>query len=540
MNSITDALNTVVNMAICMANGGGGTVVFGIADKMLSRFKAILGVPLEVDVNRLKKAVYDRTDPKITPVFEELRIPEGTGRLLIMHIYPGIPPYTNTSGSGTIRIGKDCQPLTGTLRRKIAVETGETDYTASIIASPIEELISPAAMEKLRIHAKREKAPEDLLRLTDKELLQALGLIKNNLLTRAGVLIAGNDKAMQSSLPGYRWSWLKMNSDTHYSNQMEDKSAIPIALEKLEHLINTDNPITTLEQGLFHFEYRFYPEIALREALLNAFCHTDYQIAGPIMVKQHSNRLEITNNGGFIAGITTDNILHHPPAARNPLLVEALTRLRLVNRSNLGISRMYEALLIEGKAPPSIREMGESIAVTFLRSDISPSFRLFVAEESQKGRVLSVDHLLILQYLLRHPEMDTSTASNLCQRDEVLTRDTLATMERWGYLEHGGSGRGTYWTLHPLLQKRLDDGSEPEVSRRISWEAAKTRVLSILMERSKRSGTGLSNQEIRKITHFSRFQAIRLMKELMGENSKIANPGRGRNAKYTYMAADDK
>ena len=38
-----------------------------------------------------------------------------------MHIYPGMP-YTDSAGRGTIRIGKDCQPLTGTLRRKIGVE----------------------------------------------------------------------------------------------------------------------------------------------------------------------------------------------------------------------------------------------------------------------------------------------------------------------------------------------------------------------------------------------------------------------------------
>ena len=42
--------------------------------------------------NILKKAVYDQTDPKIIPLFEELRVPEGTSRLLIMQIHPGMPP----------------------------------------------------------------------------------------------------------------------------------------------------------------------------------------------------------------------------------------------------------------------------------------------------------------------------------------------------------------------------------------------------------------------------------------------------------------
>ena len=114
------AVRTIVHMAVCMANGGGGTVVFGVSDRVMGQEQAILGVPLEVDVNLLKKAVYDQTDPKIMPVFEEFTVPYGTGRVLLMQVYPGMPPYTNSSGLGTIRIGKDCQPLTGSLRSKIS------------------------------------------------------------------------------------------------------------------------------------------------------------------------------------------------------------------------------------------------------------------------------------------------------------------------------------------------------------------------------------------------------------------------------------
>src|SRR5690554_5524643 len=149
------AVRTVVQMAVCMANGGGGTVVFGVADRSQGRESAILGVPPEIDINLLKKAVYDQTDPKITPVFEELTVTEGTGRLLLMQIYPGMPPYTDSAGRGTIRIGKDCQPLTGTLRRKIGVETDETDYTGeavSPVASSVvgSQLLSATALESLR------------------------------------------------------------------------------------------------------------------------------------------------------------------------------------------------------------------------------------------------------------------------------------------------------------------------------------------------------------------------------------------------------
>jgi len=154
------------------------------------------------------------------------------------------------------------------------------------------------------------------------------------------------------------------------------------------------------------------------------------------------------------------------------------------------------------------------------------------------GHPLSLDHLLIFQYLLRHNEVDSITAARICQRQQTEAREILNTMERErSYLERGGTGRGTYWTLHAELYRRLSASGPPERSRRIDWEAAKTRILSILMDRAKRGEQGLSNKEIRQITHFDRFQAIRLMKELIAENPDIQKPDRGRNARYTLKAA---
>jgi len=286
---------------------------------------------------------------------------------------------------------------------------------------------------------------------------------------------------------------------------------------------------------LFHFEYRNFPEIALREVLLNAFCHANYRLPGPILIKHYRDRLEIGNPGGFIAGISPENILHHQPAARNPHLVEALTRLRLVNRSNLGVPRMFRAMLIEGKEPPRIEEQGDAVKVTLLAGALSVSFRTFVAEESQRGVDLTVDHLLVLQYLLTHPEIDTATAVRICQRRENDARDILSQMEvERDYLERGGSGRGTYWTLCPDLLKKISTSEKGGHNRRIDWEAAKTRVLSILKQQVERGEPGLTNAEIRKVTRMDRNQVFRLMKELIEEDSRVSTSGKGRAARYVF------
>lgn len=526
----------VVEMAICMANGGGGTVVFGVNDKAVGRASAVLGVPAEVDVNRLKKAVYDATDPKLTPVFQELTVLEGTGRLLIMQVHPGLPPYTDTSGRGKIRVGKDCQPLTGTLRRRIMVETGETDFTAVEVPGRHERLIYASAMERLRKSAAREKAPDDLLRQSDQDILGAIGLIRNGRLLRAGLLLAGTPEAIREHFAGYVWTHLRMATDTDYSDRADGQEPIPLALERFLERIMADNPIATVPQGLFHFEIRTYPEIALREALLNALVHADYRIPGPIMVKQFKDRLEISNPGGLPGGITPDNILRHEPVPRNPTLVDALTRLRLVNRSNLGVRRMYHALLIEGKEPPSILDEGEAVRVILRASDLSIPFRMFVADEANHGLILSVEHLLVVQHLLRHPEIDTATAVRIMQHPESDAREILSHMEtEFGYLERGGTGRGTYWTLRPELHRRLSAPGHPERDRRIDWEAAKTRVYSILKQRHERHEPGLSNADVRKITHLDRNQVTRMLRELRRDYPEVRTRGHGAGARYFWQ-----
>lgn len=68
--SYKDSAAKILEAAICMANGGGGTIVIGVNDKKIGRANAILGVPADVDVNQLRRAVYDGSDPKLTPTHE--------------------------------------------------------------------------------------------------------------------------------------------------------------------------------------------------------------------------------------------------------------------------------------------------------------------------------------------------------------------------------------------------------------------------------------------------------------------------------------
>ena len=532
------AIKLAVDIAICMANGGGGSVVLGVRDRVVGRAKAILGVPPETEIHQLKRDIYERTAPKLTPDIHELHVLEGTGRLLVMQVHGGLSPYTNTAGAGTVRKGNACVPLTGDLREKLMVERGDADFTAAIVPEPAQSLISAAAMERLRDQARQEQAPTDLLRKSDLDLLGAIGVLRDGQLTRAGLLIAGQAEAIGRHLPNFGWTHERMKSATGYDNRVDGRDenalALPLALAAIEARINADNPISTIEHGLYHFEYRAYPTIALREALLNALTHLDLRLASPVLVKQYPRRLEITNPGGLVGGITSANILHHPPLARNLQLVQALARLRLVNRSNLGIGRMFESMLVEGKEPPLIIDEESAVRVVFKRQETARPFREFIAEEGKTGRTLDVDHLLVLRYLLSHPEIDTSTAAELCQRRDAEMRDILDEMVQiFDYLERGGAGRGSWWRMKPALHRRLEGLGHAERDQRIDWDVAKTRVLNMLKQRARRGEPGLTNAGIREVTAYDRQQVNRLIHELEAEGVRMQ--GHGRGSCYTYI-----
>lgn len=534
------AIRLAVDMAVCMANGGGGTIVFGVRDRVVGRSQAILGVPATTDPHQLKRDIYERTAPKLTPEILEIPVPEGSGRLLLMQVHGGLPPYTTSAGAGTVRRGKDCVPLTGDLRDRLMVERGDSDVTAVTVTESVESLLSAAALERLRDMARQEQAPADMLRKSDLDLLGALEVLRDGRLTKAGLLIAGNADAIARHLPNYGWTHERMKSATVYVDRADGRDtrelALPLALQAIEARINADNPITTVEHGLHHFEFRAYPTVALREALLNALCHLDLRLASPVLVKQFPRKLEISNPGGLVGGITPANILHHPPLARNPLLVHALARLRLVNRSNLGIGRMFEAMLIEGKEPPLIVDEESAVRVVFKRQETSASFREFIADEGKAGRVLDVDHLLVLRYLLDHAETDTATAAELCQRRDAEMRDILDEMVQvYDYLERGGAGRGTWWRLKPALHRKLEGAGHAERDQRIDLDVAKTRVLNMLKQRQQRGQAGLSNAEVREVTGYTRQQVNRLIHELEAESVRMM--GHGRGARYEYVGS---
>ncbi|MFB1081759.1 helix-turn-helix domain-containing protein [Jeotgalibacillus sp. JSM ZJ347] len=103
-----DNVRKMVEYAICMANGGGGSVVFGIADRVKGHGQTILGVPDDLDIESFHDRIYEETKPPLSAEFDLVELNYGTGQLLIMTVEGKGGPYSFLNGKSVVRKGKEC------------------------------------------------------------------------------------------------------------------------------------------------------------------------------------------------------------------------------------------------------------------------------------------------------------------------------------------------------------------------------------------------------------------------------------------------
>ena len=97
-----------------------------------------------------------------------------------------------------------------------------------------------------------------------------------------------------------------------------------------------------------------YPADALRELLLNACMHRDYQANMPTRFYQFANRIEIMNPGGLYGKARPENF---PDVNdyRNPIIAQALKVMGYVNMFNRGVSRVKNMMVENGGVEPVFR-----------------------------------------------------------------------------------------------------------------------------------------------------------------------------------------
>ena len=227
------------------------------------------------------------------------------------------------------------------------------------------------------------------------------------------------------------------------------RGPMPLAIDRAIAFIdrNTRHPMRIV--GLNRVRLDEYPVDGLREALVNAVAHRQYEDAGrKILLEVFSDRVVLLSPGLPPKPITLANLRRgkYRPCSRNPVLAQCLSYFHRIEERGSGFRRMRDQMLNHGLDQPLIGSDMGYFQITFPGPGENIE-RLRVPEE----RLLvtpTVEALLNerQRQILIHVLEKGSVTAGWCMDNLGVVRDTahrdLVRLVKLDFLVRQGSGRG--------------------------------------------------------------------------------------------------
>jgi len=276
--------------------------------------------------------------------------------------------------------------------RVIFAESGH-DFSSDVCPGASLSDLDQATIEVFRKRwtakaVKAEDTPlaERLRALSPEQLLTDAEAIVEGRLTYAALILFGTRTSLGNYLASAETVFEYRSTDESgpAQDRREYRSGFFGYYDDLWNQINLRNDKQDFQDGLFVTPIATFSERPVREAILNAVSHRNYQFAGSIFIRQFPRRLEIDSPGGLPYGITLANILDRQNP-RNRRIAEILTRCGLVERSGQGMNLIYEELIKQSKPVPDFsRTDPYQVGLTLHGTVENPAFVRFVEKISNK------------------------------------------------------------------------------------------------------------------------------------------------------------
>lgn len=408
------------------------------------------------------------------------------------------------------------------------------DYSAMpLLQSSIKDF-DPLEVERLKRLITAYNGEKNLLDLSDEDLYKALGLVReqNNTLypTITGILLVGKIEAIKRHVPTHA-AVFQVLEGTEVKNN--DDFVLPLlqTIERLNNNLEARNPEEEIQMGLFRMSIPEFDKRAIREALVNAFSHRDYSKMGRVRVTVNDDGLTIANPGGFIEGVSINNLLTAEPHGRNPQLADALKRIGLAERTGRGIDRIFEGSLLFGRPLPDYTA-STSVTVSLFIQRSKPDkqiAQLVSNEQNRLGRPLSLNSLLVLNTLKDLPKSTVSQIAEAINISEIAIKAILDNYIGAGIVEGFGNGKNKTYILSPKVYRT--QAAKIGYVRQVDID--ETRYPELIINLAKNTDF-LSRADVVQLLHVSPSKAYNLLKKLV-EQGTLERVNKGHYSKYRYV-----
>lgn len=382
------------------------------------------------------------------------------GDVIVLEIQPSPFPPVRYKGRTWIRVGPR-KAIASDMEERLLIEKRTANVSTFDIrpsqGNGIDALNTRVFIEEYLPNA----VQEDELALDNRsveEKLASLRFYSSNYgsITNAGLLLFGKD--VESNIPGAYIQYVKFSGRNEASDVQNEKKFSGNLIEVLqeldtfiEYVILQQKPVAV--SVLKENKQLNYPQWALRELLMNAIMHRDYESNAPVKFYQYSDRIEVINPGGLYGNARPENF-PNVNDYRNPVIAEAMKILGYVNRFNRGIARVKAELEENGNPEPEfdyerMGVFGVTVFSTFQEGEMKKH-----AEENQyttkdkfREKTREKTREKILRLISENKEITIQELSKEIGITEKGIEYQLKKLRKENVLKRIGPDKGGYWEI---------------------------------------------------------------------------------------------
>jgi len=414
----------MVKYCCALANCGGGKFILGVTDK---RPRKVVGSKAFEQPERTRKGLMDRL--RISVNFQIYEHENGTVLVFEVAGHPsGLP--VQVDGIAWWRDGDSLVPMPEDVRRTIYSKSGH-DFSGDVCKGLTIDDLDRTAIEIFRKRWIEYSSVKRIATLSVVQLLRDADVLNDKGVTYAALILFGKRESLLEKLPTAEvvFEYRQTEASGPASQREDFRTGFFNYYDRIWELVNLRNDKQHYQKQFAMLPVPTFNEIVVREALLNAVSHRDYQIKGSIFVRQYSRKLIIESPGGFLPGITPENILNRH-AARNGRIAAVFQRCGLVERSGQGMNLIYEMSVKEAKPLPNFEGSDAMFVKLTLNGQVIHPRMLALLNEIGADRlnIMTTDDYLLLSALFREEDLRSVDTARFKH---------LAELEIVRYSEHG-------------------------------------------------------------------------------------------------------
>lgn len=511
---------------VAFANKKGGFLFVGIEDKTKE-----VNPEFEYAENKvfeLIRQIQDRTVPSITIKPHRINV-EGKD-ILVLEVPFTTQLHRTSKGEYPIRSNDGNRNIESYEMATIQAEKGlivfdQKTWVLPFLSKETDKQGAPipgwqdiAKTRDLFLRIQREKPQSPYLKNNSSEFTETLGLIKEEngklLPTTTGILFIGNSKALKE-LPYNQIKYIRYYEDGTYTPFEYSGNLIEIADACFQQL-KSETKVKEFHFGLFREYIEDYPEVVLRELLINAIAHRDYSRQQIIEIRKYPNYLEFESPGHFPQGIDETNFLRKTNP-RNPGIMDVLREINYAEKAGSGFDKIFTALLSKGKKLPNPIQTENSILLRIeadVYSEKLVELSLLYKQTTKKD--IDLEKLIVLNHIYTGQKLTFQQLEQLPFVNNYQLRKILVELLEIEFIETTGRTSGLKYIIHKTKLANIEDEKNYLKLKKQTIFKMKQTILKYLDEFDEINNS--TAREILNLAYDDIYKVSRILKQLREDN----------------------